>query len=194
MPKPPRSSRAGAARGGAPALTARAALLGPVLAGALVLVQAPQPEAATGRGLVAATPADCPGDWPWGCVALCESGGRWDADTGNGFHGGLQFEPSTWEEYGGLAYAPRAGLATRDQQIAVARDVLRRQGWSAWPTCSRRYGLAGRHHTVEPGDSLSAVARRFGVEGGWQALYEANRDAVGADPDLILPGRLLLLP
>ncbi|OEJ98315.1 peptidoglycan-binding protein [Streptomyces thermolilacinus SPC6] len=142
----------------------------------------------------AASSADCPGDWPWGCVALCESSGRWNADTGNGFYGGLQFKQSTWEEFGGLKYARRADLATRAQQITVAQEVLRWQGWKAWPTCSRRYGLSGRYHTVEPGDSLSAMARRFRVAGGWQAVYEANRDVVGPDPDLIRPGQLLAIP
>ncbi|WP_435851354.1 transglycosylase family protein [Streptomyces thermolilacinus] len=142
----------------------------------------------------AVSSADCPGDWPWGCVALCESGGRWNADTGNGFYGGLQFKQSTWEEFGGLTYARRAHLATRAQQITVAQEVLRWQGWDAWPTCSRRYGLAGRYHTVEPGDSLSAMARRFRVAGGWQAVYEANRDVVGPDPDIIRPGQLLAIP
>lgn len=145
-------------------------------------------------GVWTGAPADCPGDWPWGCVALCESGLRWDVNTGNGFYGGLQFQQSTWEEFGGLAYAPRADLATREEQITVAQRVLRWQGWRAWPQCSRRYGLSGRYHKVQPGDTLSAIAWRFEVEGGWEALYEANRDVVGADPDLIEPGMLLRIP
>lgn len=140
------------------------------------------------------TPQDCPGDWPWGCVALCESGGNWSIDTGNGFYGGLQFRQSTWEEFGGLAHAPRADLATRHEQIVVAREVLRWQGWGAWPECSRRYGLSGRHHTVEPGDTLTAIAHRFRVRGGAQALYEANRELLGDDPDRLEPGMLLRIP
>ncbi|GAA4925714.1 hypothetical protein GCM10023237_54000 [Streptomyces coeruleoprunus] len=140
------------------------------------------------------TRADCPDDWPWGCVALCESSGRWDARTGNGYYGGLQFRQSTWEYFGGLGYAARADLATRAQQITVAEEVLRGQGWRAWPECSRRYGLRGRVHTVRRGDTLSAVARRFRVEGGWKALYAANREVVGDDPDLLLPGMMLVIP
>ena len=79
---------------------------------------------------------------PWNCLAECESGGGWHINTGNGFYGGLQFGQATWESYGGLAYAPRADLATRAEQIAVARRVLADQGWDAWPDCSRKYGLA----------------------------------------------------
>ncbi len=73
----------------------------------------------------------------WSAVAACESGGNWSADTGNGYYGGLQFTQSTWEAYGGLAYAPRADLATPGEQIAVAQRVLAGQGPDAWPNCYR---------------------------------------------------------
>jgi nucleoid-associated protein YgaU len=140
-------------------------------------------------------PYDCARDgWPWSCAALCESSGRWDADTGNGFYGGLQFWQPTWEEFGGLTYAPRADLATREQQISVAQEVLAVQGWEAWPVCSKRYGLKGRMHTVKPGDTLSAIARKYGIQGGWRALYEANKDMIGPNPDRLNVGTLLAVP
>ncbi|MEU6487260.1 transglycosylase family protein [Streptomyces sp. NPDC046887] len=152
------------------------------------------PPPAPGPG-AAPTAADCRTDqWPWGCVADCESSGRWHINTGNGYYGGLQFRQSTWEAYGGLKYATRADLATKQEQITVAQEVLRWQGWSAWPTCSKQYGLSGRAHTVQPGDTLSALARRFKVPGGWKALYQANTKVIGADPDRIRPGTLLSLP
>jgi hypothetical protein len=127
-------------------------------------------------------------------VADCESSGRWAVDTGNGFYGGLQFRQSTWEAYGGLAHAPRADLATREQQIAVAEEVLAEQGWEAWPVCARRYGLAGRMHVVRAGDTLAGIARKRRVEGGAQALYEANRAVVGPRPEALAVGVLLVLP
>ncbi|MFD4495960.1 transglycosylase family protein [Streptomyces sp. NPDC058486] len=129
--------------------------------------------------------------WPWGCVAECESSGRWDVNTGNGYYGGLQFWQPTWIEYGGLKYARRADLATRQQQITVAEDVLRVQGWGAWPVCSKRYGLSGRVHTVQPGDTLAGIARRFSVKGGWQRLYEANKSLIGPDPNQLHVGTML---
>ncbi len=86
--------------------------------------------------------ADCSRkDWPWGCLAECESGGNWDARTGNGLYGGLQFTQATWEAAGGLAFAARPDLATRKEQIQVAERVQDQQGWGAWPACARRYGL-----------------------------------------------------
>jgi hypothetical protein len=71
----------------------------------------------------------------WDAVALCESGGNWSINTGNGYFGGLQFSPTTWLAFGGGAYAPRADLASKSQQIAVAEKVLAVQGPGAWPTC-----------------------------------------------------------
>ncbi|MGW0121963.1 LysM peptidoglycan-binding domain-containing protein [Streptomyces sp. NPDC003327] len=164
--------------------TARAAVAAPASAPASPIAGAPADGAVPGYA--------CAEDqWPWGCVAECESSGRWDINTGNGFYGGLQFWQPTWVEHGGLAFAPRADLATRQEQITVAEEVLRTQGWGAWPVCSKRYGLSGRVHTVQPGDTLASIARRFGVEGGWQALYEANRQVIGPDPDRIVVGMML---
>ncbi|WP_415953323.1 transglycosylase family protein [Streptomyces sp. KLOTTS4A1] len=77
----------------------------------------------------------------WNKVAACESSNNWAINTGNGYYGGLQFKQSTWEAFGGTRYAPRADLATRDQQIAVAEKVLDGQGPQAWPVCSVRAGL-----------------------------------------------------
>ncbi|MER5355851.1 transglycosylase family protein [Kitasatospora sp. NPDC002551] len=77
----------------------------------------------------------------WDKVAQCESGGNWSINTGNGFYGGLQFTNSTWSGFGGTAYAARADLATKDQQIAIAEKVLAVQGPGAWPVCSVKAGL-----------------------------------------------------
>jgi resuscitation-promoting factor RpfC len=74
----------------------------------------------------------------WDAVAQCESGGRWNADTGNGFYGGLQFKQSTWDENGGIG---NPATASRDQQIAVANRVLATQGPGAWPKCGGNQDL-----------------------------------------------------
>jgi LysM repeat protein len=49
-------------------------------------------------------------------------------------------------------------------------------------------------YVVQSGDTLSSIAARFAVHGGWPALYAANRRAVGPDPDTIRPGTVLRLP
>jgi LysM repeat protein len=71
----------------------------------------------------------------WDGVAACESGGNWAINTGNGYYGGLQFTQQTWAGAGGLAYAPRADLATPAQQIAIASKL----SMGNWPVCGARY-------------------------------------------------------
>jgi uncharacterized protein YabE (DUF348 family) len=76
----------------------------------------------------------------WDAIAGCEAGGNWAINTGNGYYGGVQFDQSTWERNGGLRFAPRADMATREEQIAIAEVTRSHQGWGAWPVCSGRTG------------------------------------------------------
>ncbi|MBY8840823.1 LysM peptidoglycan-binding domain-containing M23 family metallopeptidase [Streptomyces sp. SP2-10] len=50
-----------------------------------------------------------------------------------------------------------------------------------------------RSYTVRSGDCLATIAEAQHVDGGWQRLYDDNRQAVGADPSLIHPGLKLTL-
>jgi len=65
------------------------------------------------------TPAD---EEAWKKVSICEEGGNWSYQ-GNVYSGGLGMLNSTWIAYGGLQYAPNAGLATTDEQIAIAKQI-----------------------------------------------------------------------
>jgi resuscitation-promoting factor RpfB len=78
----------------------------------------------------------------WDALSQCEAGGNWAINTGNGYFGGVQFDQNTWERNGGLRYAARADLATREEQIAIAEVTRARQGWGAWPVCSGRVGAS----------------------------------------------------
>lgn len=73
--------------------------------------------------------------YPWYGIAKCESELTWNANTGNGFYGGLQFLTSTWLAYGGGRYAPRADLAAPLEQVAVASGM----SLSHWPVCGAPY-------------------------------------------------------
>jgi Transglycosylase-like domain len=70
-------------------------------------------------------------------VAQCESSGNWSDNTGNGYYGGLQFGTLTWLSNGGGAYAPRADVATKAQQIDIANRLYATRGAAPWPTCGR---------------------------------------------------------
>jgi resuscitation-promoting factor RpfA len=180
----------------------------------------------------------------WDAVAQCESGGNWSINTGNGFYGGLQFSRSTWQGYGGSAYASTANKASRAEQIRIAEKVLDGQGIGAWPVCGKKGGStkhykvsraskahksvthrsathssathrsathkaathqAATHRAATPkvaratgvtylvrsGDTLSRIAGKHAVKGGWRALYALNKSTIGGNPNLILPGQRL---
>ena len=74
----------------------------------------------------------------WDKIAQCESGGNWAANTGNGYYGGLQFNLSTWQSYGGTG---RPDQASRESQIAIATKVRDASGgYGAWPVCGAGAG------------------------------------------------------
>ncbi|NJQ02762.1 LysM peptidoglycan-binding domain-containing protein [Streptomyces zingiberis] len=110
----------------------------------------------------------------WEAVARCESGGRWDINTGNGHFGGLQFKQSSWKAAGGLTYAPRADLATKEEQIAAAERLLALQGPGAW-TCAGAGGL-------KAGGAPAAVAPLSGLGAG-ERDEAARPDRAGRAPD-----------
>ncbi|GAA2949340.1 transglycosylase family protein [Streptomyces enissocaesilis] len=105
--------------------------------------------------LLGATGANAAEATTWDRVADCESGGMWSADLGNGYYGGLQFSPELWQRFGGTAYAPRADLASRSQQIQVAEKVLAGQGPQAWPSCALISGLT-EGEDAAPGGGATA--------------------------------------
>ncbi|MDX3329559.1 transglycosylase family protein, partial [Streptomyces sp. ME02-6979-3A] len=111
----------------------------------------------------------------WDRIAECESNGRWGINTGNGYHGGLQFAPSTWRAYGGGQYAPRADLASKSEQIAVAERVRRSQGLGAWPTCGR-LGANGTSSSSSSGGSGSSGS----VGGSDTAQAAPERQSTGS--------------
>ncbi|MFB7635711.1 transglycosylase family protein [Streptomyces sp. NPDC056149] len=151
-------------------------------------------------GPAAADPPPTGTDWDQ--IAACESSGDWHSNTGNGYHGGLQISPSTWRAYGGHRYAPRADLATRDEQIAIGERIAQDLGLSPWPNCGQhgRRSASGAPgplrtatYTVHAGDCLSAIAHRTHVPGGPSALYTLNKDRLTQGANRIHPGQQLRL-
>ena len=73
----------------------------------------------------------------WAKLRRCESGGRYDINTGNGFYGAYQFVPRTWRS---LGYPGLPHEAPPEMQDEAARKLQARSGWGQWPVCSRRIG------------------------------------------------------
>ncbi|HET6625676.1 MAG TPA: transglycosylase family protein [Nocardioidaceae bacterium] len=79
------------------------------------------------------------GSTVWDQLAQCESGGNWAINTGNGYYGGLQFNMSTWQAYGGTGLPSEN---SRETQIAIATKVRDANGgYGSWPACSQSLGL-----------------------------------------------------
>src|ERR1700741_4516062 len=102
-----------------------------------------------GGGITLAGHASAATDEQWDAVAGCESGGNWAINTGNGYHGGLQFSSGTWAAHGGGEFAPSANMATKEEQIAVAERVLATQGKGAWPVCGGPLSHSTPRNVVE---------------------------------------------
>ena len=109
-----------------------------------------------GSGLALTGQANAAPDGEWDQVARCESGGNWAINTGNGYHGGLQFSPGTWSAHGGGEYAPSAHLASKEEQISVAERVLATQGRGAWPSCGGGLSEATPRNVVADPEPMNA--------------------------------------
>ena len=163
--------------------------------------------AVIGAPLAAAPAAQAEtGGTVWDKLAQCESTGNWAINTGNGFSGGLQFTPGTWRAFGGTGVAHHA---SREAQIVVAERVLAKQGWGAWPACSRKLGLHGNrridqgrpagdpgraqegHHATGGGrrsrSSPATPSRRSPRPTAWTA---AGDGCTSSTPDLDNPNRI----
>lgn len=67
-------------------------------------------------------------------LRMCESGGNYGINSGNGYYGAYQFSASTWRGLGFAGYPHQASPATQD---AAVRKLFGSSGWSPWPVCSQ---------------------------------------------------------
>jgi LysM repeat protein len=103
-------------------------------------------------------------------------------------------------------------VAQGDTLSGIAAQLAVRGGWPALYAANRPLigpdpgiihpgtvlVLPGQHgpvrYTVVAGDTLSGIAAQLAVPGGWPALYAADRQVIGPDPDVIRPGTVLTVP
>lgn len=82
--------------------------------------------------------------------------------------------------------APKAAApAAAAKSVAPAK--------AAAPRHAAPVALSGESYTVQSGDTLSKVAEKLNIAGGWQLLADANASTI-SDPDLVFPGQVLQLP
>jgi resuscitation-promoting factor RpfA len=61
------------------------------------------------------------------------------------------------------------------------------------PRHATSVALSGETYTLQAGDTLSIVAQKLGIQGGWQHLADANLDTI-TDPNLVFEGQVIQLP
>ncbi|MFC9747922.1 transglycosylase family protein [Streptomyces niveus] len=116
-----------------------------------------------------------------------------DAGTGTGqgkHRGDAAPEGDTTAEPGESADAPDESTESTEAGKSGEKRESGRHA-SRGDGSARDDAAADGSYTVRAGDNLWAIADEQKVEGGWPALYEANREVVGSDADLILPGQSL---
>lgn len=53
----------------------------------------------------------------------------------------------------------------------------------------------GSSYTVKKGDNLWNIAKKYYGDGSqWRKIYDANRDVIGGNPNLIYPGQTYIIP
>ncbi|MER7536825.1 LysM peptidoglycan-binding domain-containing M23 family metallopeptidase [Streptomyces sp. NPDC097704] len=89
-----------------------------------------------------------------------------------------------------LLGATGAHAATPAAAPAQAVTQVKAAAVEAAPAAAK---AAPKTYSVVRGDYLSKIAAEHHLAGGWQKLYKDNRQVVGEDPSLILPGMKLTL-
>ncbi len=71
-------------------------------------------------------------------LRMCESGGNYAINTGNGYYGAYQFDLQTWQGLGFSGYPHQNSPAVQD---AAAYTLYKQRGWQPWPGCRAKLGL-----------------------------------------------------
>ena len=79
-------------------------------------------------------------DRTWTALAACESGGNPNSvsDSNPTYYGAFQFSLATWHSVGGTGNPTDHSY---EVQLAMAKKLQARSGWSQWPKCAKRLGL-----------------------------------------------------
>jgi hypothetical protein len=89
-----------------------------------------------------------------------------------------------------------APAPTQQAPAPAAKAPVQQAPVQAAPTQGRhtaQVALSGETYTVAAGDTLSKIAEKLGIKGGWESLADANASTV-SNPNLIFVDQVLQLP
>ena len=94
--------------------------------------------------------------------------------------------------------APQSATTSR-QPVAVytpARVPARQAAPTAAVQAPRHVApvsVSGQTYTIRSGETLSKIAEKLNIAGGWHSLADANTATI-SNPNLVFPGQVLQLP
>lgn len=114
---------------------------------------------------------------------------EWSENDGTGdINYTLTFKEHRGVSVGTSTVVTMSSLETGGDAVAVEDKTLEESPRTEPETAS------GTTYTVKAGDSLSTIARQLTGSADWKAIYEQNKDAIGADPNMIMDGMTLTIP
>ncbi|MFG2880276.1 transglycosylase family protein [Streptomyces sp. NPDC048337] len=86
----------------------------------------------------------------------------------------------------------KAAPKKTEQKAAPKKETQRSEAPTTRSERTEAPKTGNGSYEVKPGDTLGNIAEANGVKGGWEKLFELNKDIV-SDADLIFPGQKLKL-
>lgn len=97
----------------------------------------------------------------------------------------------------GGAAAPQSATTSRRTAVvpAAAKAPARYAPKAAVPTPRHvaPVSVSGQTYTIRSGETLSTIAEKLNIAGGWHSLADANTATI-SNPHLVFPGQVLQLP
>jgi len=130
------------------------------------------------------------GAWP-----VCgKRSGSSQSYSGKHTSGSSQSYSGSSQSYSGKhTSSSRATVQSTTKKSTTWKPQARSTSKSASSTVPGGLQADGRTYVVRSGDTLSTIAERQSVKGGWKTLFGLNRNVIGSDPNLIMPGQQLSL-
>ena len=99
---------------------------------------------------------------------------------------------------GGGAVAPQSATTSqRPAAVPTPAKVPARQAAPKAAVPAPRHvapvAVSGQTYTIRSGETLSTIAEKLNIAGGWHSLADANTATI-SNPDLVFPGQVLQLP
>lgn len=124
--------------------------------------------------------------------AIDEARGRWPYVTAVGNPETISEDQLTRLRLGGAKVVQR--IAGDPATVQTTLDKLAQTGLRFVTTPTTTPPAAWRTYTVQPGDTLSVIARQvYGQSQLWRIIFDANQDIL-TDPSRLRPGQVLKIP